>query len=139
MIISLDIPSDKHVQYAFRDCSRAIYGLPFAYFTDIDYCGYLAQGEDLYLTGYGTPHSIGHPQGFPSFSANELCGWLRESVLPCGYFGDLYIAAPGCTAGFLYSVRERLGRRHEGSVFGHFDADLPVLPTPVSPGWISVA
>ncbi|MFV8817271.1 hypothetical protein [Haliea sp. E17] len=139
MIISLDIPSDKHVEHMFRRYPRAVYGLAFAYVPDSDYCGYLAQGEDLYLTGHGTPQSIGHPEGRPRFEPGDLCHWLRQSVLPCGYFGDLYIAAPGCTAGFLAALRDSLGYRHEGRVFGHFDPALSSLPTPVSSNWVSAA
>lgn len=139
MIISLDIPSDKHVEYAFQEHSRSVYGLAFAYLPDNNYCGFLAQGEDLYLTGHGTPHSIGHPRGEPNFAASDLCFWLRGSVLPCGYFGDLYIAAPGCTTGFIQSLRNSLGPRYEGSVFGHFGEDLHLLPKPVSTAWVSAA
>ncbi len=139
MIISLDIPTEKHVEYAFQGYARSVYGLAFAYHPDSNYCGYLSQSEDLYLSGHGTPQSIGHVSGEPCLGVEDLAVWLRRSVLPFGYFGDLYIAAPGCTTGFLSDLNDCLRPHYEGGVFGHFGEDLKALPKPVPPGWISVA
>ena len=63
MIISLNIVNADHVQHMFRRYSRAVYGLALPYNADCSYTGILSQGEDLFISGHGSPVSIGHQEG----------------------------------------------------------------------------
>ncbi|TGD75313.1 hypothetical protein E4634_04800 [Mangrovimicrobium sediminis] len=141
MIISLDVLSEDHVHRIYRHYPRAIYGLAFAYAAWDEYCSYLAQAEDLFITASaaGNGRLIGHPQGEPSFTPQALADWLRESVLPFEYFGDLYIAAPGADRSYLDGLRKAMGPRYEGRIFGQFGLPSGTLQPPVEAHWVEAA
>ena len=118
MIISLNIRCAQHVEHMFRHYNRATFGLALPHSHDCSYSGLLSQGEDLFLSGHGSPVSIGHQEGEPRFTPAQLARWLEEWVLPCNYWGSLYIAAPGARQTFLEDLLHELGPSFQGRIHG---------------------
>ena len=139
MIISLDVLSEDEVQHVFRRYPRAIYGLAFSYAAWDTYSSYLAQAEDLFITACGDGLTIGHPGGEPCFSADELADWLRSAVLPCDYFGDIYVAAPGASRAYLRDLRDAMGDSYPGQVYGRAGLARGELQPPLEAHWVGAA
>jgi len=139
LIISLNISNADHVQHLFRRYPRAVYGLALPYTKDCSYTGILSQGEDLFISGHGSPVSIGHQEGEPRFTPQQLAEWLEQWVLPCNYWGNIYIAAPGARADFLDRLHQVLGPAYRDRIFGQFDLAYSQLSPPEEGAWVRVA
>ena len=139
MIISLNIRCAAHVEHMFRNYSRDAYGLALPYNADCAYSGLLSQGEDLFLAAHGSPVSIGHQEGDPRFTPSQLAQWLEHWVLPCNYWGKIYIAAPGARASYLDDLLAELGPAFRGRLHGQFDLAYSQLSPPVEDAWVKVA
>ncbi|RLQ22996.1 hypothetical protein DWB85_03175 [Seongchinamella sediminis] len=139
MIISLNISNAEHVQHLFRRYPRAVYGLALPYSKDCSYTGVLSQGEDLFISGHGSAVSIGHQEGEPRFTPAQMADWLEQWVLPCNYWGNIYIAAPGARADYLDSLLKVLGPAFAGRLRGQFDLAYSQLNPPEEDTWIRVA
>ena len=139
MIISLNISNTDHVQHMFRSYPRNTYGLALPYHRDCSYTGILSQGEDLYISGHGSPVSIGHQEGSPRFTPSQMARWLCEQVLPCNYWGNIYIAAPGARSDYLEGLLDALGPAYRGRIRGQFDLAYSQLPPPDEDAWVQVA
>ncbi len=139
MIISLDVLCEDHVQQIFRRYPRAIYGLAFSYAAWDTYSSYLAQAEDLFITAHSSGNTIGHPEGAPNFSPEDLADWLRCAVLPCDYFGDIYVTAPGGSRHYLDGLREAMGEHYPGKIYGQFELSSSELQPPVGTFWVGAA
>ncbi|TDG13884.1 hypothetical protein E2F43_10305 [Seongchinamella unica] len=139
MIISLNITNADHVQHMFRHYQRTVYGLALPYTRDCSYTGILSQGEDLFISGHGSPVSIGHQEGEPRFTPSQMAEWLENWVLPCNYWGNIYIAAPGARADFLDGLHRALGPAFRGRIHGQFDLAYSQLNPPQQDAWIRVA
>lgn len=139
MIISLNILCGEHVQHMFRNYPKVTYGLAMPYAKDCAYSGILSQGEDLFISAHGSPVSIGHQEGEPRFTADQLARWLEESVLPCNYWGNLYLAAPGAGPSYLQALLEALGAVFMGRIHGQFDLAYGQLSSPIADVWVKTA
>ncbi|QFU75961.1 hypothetical protein EY643_09970 [Halioglobus maricola] len=139
MIISLDIKDYAEVQHMFRRYPRAIYGLAMPYTHESVFSDILAQGEDLFISAHGSPDSIGHPLSTPRFDAAELAQWLQEKVVPCNFFGNIYIAAPGADQKFINALLDQLGEEFEGRVHGLFDFAYSQIMPPSRGDWVQAA
>ena len=139
MIISLNIRDAAHVQHMFRRYSRQVYGLALPYSPDCSYSGILSQGENLFISGHGSPVSIGHQEGSPRFTPEQMAQWLVEGVLPCNYWGGIYVAAPGARPAYLEELAGCLGPVYRGRIHGQFDLAYSQLRPPVEDGWVQVA
>ncbi len=135
MILSLDILDygalhERYSRYPLRQ-----FGLVMAWSAQASYSGILAQGENLYIAAHGAPDSIGHPGGEPRFSAAGLADWLEQSTLPCNFAGNIFLAAPGSTPGYLDALRMGLGGAFAGEVFGLFDRAYGEILPAGHPDW----
>lgn len=139
MIISLNISNADHVAHLFRRYSRAVYGLALPYSKDCSYTGILSQGEDIFISGHGSPVSIGHHEGEPRFTPAQMAEWLEQWVMPCNYWGNIYIAAPGARADYLDGLHEVLGPAFRNRIHGSFDLAYSQLHPPEQDSWIRVA
>ena len=137
MILSLDIRDYARVQQMFRRYRRTFYGLAMPYSEGATYSGTLAQGENLFITGHGSPESIGHPDGAPRFTPAGLGEWLEESVLPCNYAGEIYLAVPGATHCFVDELVSALGHRFQERVHGLFNCAYSQILPPGHGEWVT--
>ena len=139
MIISLDIRDYTQVQHMFRRYPRDIFGLAMPYTPEATFCGTLAQGENLFISAHGDASSIGHPAGNPRFNASELALWLENSVLPCNFAGEIYIAAPGAAQGYINDLRSILGDAFRQRVHGQFNLAYSQILPPGREDWVDAA
>ena len=139
MIISLNIVNANHVQHMFRRYERGVYGLALPYNRECSYTGILSQGEDLFIAGHGSPVSVGHQDGEPRFTPQQMAEWLQQWVLPCNYWGDIYIAAPGASTSYLDGLLDALGPAFRGRIHGKFDLAYSQLNPPIESAWVKVA
>jgi hypothetical protein len=139
MIISLDIRDYTEVQHMFRRYPRNIFGLAMPYTPAANFCGTLAQGENLFICAHGDASSIGNPAGDPRFSAAELALWLENAVLPCNYAGDVYIAAPGAQQSYINDLRSALGDEFRHRVHGQFNLAYSQILPPGREDWVNAA
>ena len=139
MIISLNIVNADHVQHMFRRYSRSVYGLALPYNEGCSYTGILSQGEDLFVSGHGSPVSIGHQEGEPRFTPPQMADWLEQWVLPCNYWGSIYIAAPGAQADYLDGLLKALGPAFRDRIHGQFQLAYSQLSPPAGDAWVKVA
>ena len=125
MILSLNIFDPDLMAETYRGYPQRLYGLAMPYRPDFIYSTFLGQGEDLYLHASGYGKVIGHESGQPVFSAGELGAWLRDSVLPWNYLGDIHLVAPGAALEYLEEfqswVELHLGAEHAQRIYSLFD------------------
>ncbi|AQA18935.1 hypothetical protein BST95_12490 [Halioglobus japonicus] len=139
VILSLDIRDYSEVQHMFRRYPRAIFGLAMPYTPESDFADILAQGEDLFISAHGSPSTIGHPTSGVRFSAAELAKWLTERVVPCNFFGNIYIAAPGANQHYINELLDALGSEFESRVHGLFDVAYSQIVPPGRNNWVRAA
>lgn len=137
MILSLDIRDYALVQHRFRRYPRPFFGLALPYDAQSTYAGVLAQGENLFISAHGSPETIGHPDGSPRFTAHALAHWLEDSVLPCNYAGDIYLAAPGSTRAFLDALCCALGTDYRNRIHGVFNHAYSRIIPPEHSDWLT--
>ncbi len=137
MILSLNILSPLHMQEVYGHYPQAIYGLAMHYDREFPYSTLLAQGEDLFVTGHGAHCSIGHRYGSPRFNPMDFSDWLKESVLPWDYHGNIHISADGLSPEFIDRLLHLMGSDYEGRIHGLFEYGEHRLARPGSGNWMS--